>query len=287
MRNVFVQLRRGALAFGLSLAQLPGASASTLVVSSDDWVFAGSRGQGTGTFVRNLVNEFGRRIHFHSSVGRLVGGGLPVLMRGAGAIYTAGTTRPFTLPYLRQLDAIFLGANYLSPIEKSVLTQYFEGGGNVFIMAGTNYGGAQVEAEAWNDFLAPYDIQLAPRYTSYRGYVTPMGDPLFDGVTGLLMLNPSRMFGNVVCCLEENAFSIVRLPDGPTPDDPRPGPTPQVPVPAAGLLLASGLGLVAAGGLRRRRRGRAAPLTRARGHAGLARRARLVYRTHVETAGQP
>lgn len=234
----------GALALGLAAGTATGAAAGTLVVSADEWPLSNSAfslAPTTAQFVANLVSEFGTRIHAYSNNFGYTQSSLATAMTTAGATYTTGLGITFDLPTLQTYDAIFLGGNYLTAPQKGVLTSYLNGGGGVYISAGTGNGGAAGEAAAWNDFLAPYGIQLQPVYTGYSGILSGGVDPLFAGVASLFMQNPNGLTGNVVCCTQEDAFSVVRMT------------MPAIPVPASGVLLGTALAGAAAGALRRRR----------------------------------
>ncbi len=221
-----------------------GASAGTLVVSADEWPlsnFGLSAAPTTSQFVANLVAEFGTRIHAYSSNFGYTEASLANAMSNAGATYTTGLGITFDLPTLQSYDAIFLGGTYLTAPQKTLLADYLNGGGGVYISGGTGIGGAGGEAAAWNDFLAPFGVQFQPVYTGFVGLLTAGGDPLFNGVSTLYFGNPKGLTGNVVCCTQEDAFAVVRMT------------MPAIPVPASGVLLGTALAGAAAGALRRRR----------------------------------
>jgi len=220
------------------------AGAGTVFVNGDEWTLSNS-GFGfapdTGQFVDNLVAEFGTAIHAYLTNFGYTGSSLAAAMSSAGATYTTGLGITFDLPTLLTYDAILLGGTFLNASEKTVLSSYVDGGGNVYISAGTG-GGAAAEAAAWNDFLAPFGIELGSNYAG-SGNVTTTGDTLFAGVSSLYIAGANPVVSGSFCCTELPVFAVSRME------------MPAVPVPAAGLLLGSALAAGTAAGALRRRRG--------------------------------
>jgi hypothetical protein len=214
---------------GISAGAL-SAQAGTIVVSNDEWELSDTgfaNAATTGQFVSNLVAEFGPRIHAYSTNFGFNGGALAAAMSGAGATYTAGTGIAFDLPTLSSYDAIFLGGVYLSPAQITTLGQYVANGGGVYIAGGTGNGGPNVEAAAWNPFLAPFGISFTSPYNGIAGNIPVSGDPIFAGVSSLYQNNGNSIAGSHnVCCGNDGLYAVVR-------DVPEPGPLALV---AIGLL---------------------------------------------------
>lgn len=221
--------------------------AATVVVAHDEWAlttFGFSQSPDASTFVQNLVNEFGTRIHAYSTNFGLDNVTLSSAMATAGATFTAGTGFAFTLANLAGIDGVMLAGNYLSATELADLSAYVAGGGNVYIAGGTGFGGAGTEAAAWNSFLAPFGIQMnGATYDGVSGNLPVSGDPLFAGVSTLYSNNGNALTGaGVVCCGDRGLYAVWRSDDEPAP----------VPLPATGILLMGAVGGVAA--LRRRKK---------------------------------
>jgi hypothetical protein len=241
-----------ALAVVLSGGVAAESDAATIFVNHDEWTlsnFGFSSAADTGKFVSNLVAEMGPKIHAYSTNTTAFNSSLATAMSNAGATYTSGAGFAFTLENISGYDALFLGGTYLSLGELGVLSNYVAGGGNVYIAGGTGSGGAATEAAAWNSFLEPFGVQMAPTYNGIGGTLPVSGDSLFDGVSALYQNNGNSLSGpSVFCCGELGLYAVYRTDDGGN----GPGPNP-IPLPAAGLLLVGGVMSLAA--VRRRRKG--------------------------------
>ncbi len=78
-------------------------------------------------------------------------------MSGAGHELTI-TTGSFTLPILQQYDGVFVAG---LPVPSQVLIDYVEGGGSVYVAAGTGaLGTPENEAAAWNPFLEHFGLRF-------------------------------------------------------------------------------------------------------------------------------
>jgi hypothetical protein len=227
----FEKTRLAVAATALCLAATT-ASSATIVVSADEWALSDTGYANAGlanvdTYVQNIVAEFGPRLHAFSTNFSYTGAQLAASMANAGATYSTGLGITFDLPTLSTFDGILLGGNYLSDAEETVLGQFVAGGGSVYIVAGTGIGGAAAEAEAWNDFLSPFDIQLIGSYVGPTGNVAVSGDPLFSGVSQLYQDNANGMqlTSKVVCCASQPLYAVSR------------DSTTVIPLPASGLLF--------------------------------------------------
>lgn len=238
----------GAIALAVSLFALP-ANSATLVVNGDEWTlsdngFAQAGVANVDRFVANLVDEFGPSIHAFSTNFGFTEPALAAAMAAAGATYTTGLGIAFDLPTLDTFDAILLGGDYLNDAQEAVLASYIAGGGNVYIAAGTGLGGAAFEAAQWNDFLAPFGIELGPVYDGPSGVLPVVSaDPLLAGVSALFSNGANTIVaGDVICCGPDGDLIAVWRSDDP------PG---EVPLPASALLLLAGLAGMASTRLRR------------------------------------
>lgn len=237
LRIFLAALAASALSFGM-------AQATTIVVNHDEWTLSDTgfaSAADTGTFVSNLVAEFGPDIHAYSNNFGFTGSSLGNAMTSAGANYSTGTGFAFTLANISAFDAIMLGGHYLSGGELAVLAAYVAGGGNVYIAGGTGVGGSAAEAAAWNSFLAPFGIQMSSSYDGIGGNRPVAGDSLFAGVGSLYSNNGNGLTGSsVVCCgASVGEYAVYRAPA-------------PVPLPASSLLLGTALAGIA---LLRRKRG--------------------------------
>jgi hypothetical protein len=112
----------------------------------------------------------------------------------------------FTLANLQNFSAVFLGGDNLTGAELAALTAYVNGGGGVYIAAGTAgiTGGAAGEAAQWNTFLNGFQLNLASVYNGFSGNIpTNSSSPVLNGVTQLFYNN-----GNSVNATGPNAQII-------------------------------------------------------------------------------
>lgn len=183
----------------LSPASVP--LSGRIVVNHDEWTLSDVGFSQTGNaaaFARNIAQWFtggrpGRFLAYSPNFG-LQGSALATTLRNAGHTWTATINVPFTLGTLRQYDAVFLGGYQA---DTTVLTQYVREGGNVYLMAGTGWGGSAFEAAQWNPFLEAFGMRFAPVYNQIGGVMGGMTvHPVLSGV-------PSLFY--------DNGNSIVRL----------------------------------------------------------------------------
>ncbi len=105
-------------------------------------------------------------------------------MTGAGHEWTL-TVVPFTLPLLQQYDGVFLGG---VPVPSQVLIDYVEGGGNVYVAAGTGgFGSAASEAAAWNPFLEAFGLRFHDEWNTALFTTIAVNEThdIFEGVDRL------------------------------------------------------------------------------------------------------
>ena len=158
----------------------------------------------------NLANWFtgGRpgRFLVYSAFYGLIGHEIAATMTAAGHTWTVDMSVPFTLSYLLQYDAVFVGGQVA---DNTVLIDYVRAGGNVFIEGGTGLGGNPYEAGHWNVFLRAFGLAFADNYdlSRTRGiYTITSTSSLFNGVTQLyedtgnpiLKLDPSDPYVQIL-----------------------------------------------------------------------------------------
>lgn len=124
---------------------------------------------------------------------------LNTTLTGAGYSWTSYTSIPgfaFDLPTLLGFNGVFLALS--PPANNSVLIDYVNAGGNVYVAAGTGVGGPASEAAAWNSFLRSFGLQLDG--SGYNGIgaagiggvvpiQNPFGHPVLNGVSSLYQNN--------------------------------------------------------------------------------------------------
>ena len=250
-------MRNSILVF-IVLALWPaGADAGRIVVNHDEWTtsnagFASAGAANTTAFVQNVASFLAggpgpANILAYSTDFSLTQSSFANALTAAGHTLTVTTAITFDLPTLLGFDAVFLagqpGAN------TTVLTNYVNAGGGVYLAAGTFLGGtATGEANAWNPFLNNFGLAL--QGGSYNGVIGTLAvggsHPIFTGVSSLYYNNGNTVvpFG-----VNPNAQIVEQTASGAgliaVFDD-----LAEIPEPTAWLLMASGL--CALGLLRRR-----------------------------------
>jgi hypothetical protein len=165
----------------------PAFAGGRIVVAFDDWTLSNqgfSLAPSTPTFALNVANWFtggapGNFLVRSANFG-LTQTALKQTMTGAGHTWTVSTAGTFDLALALQYDAIFVGGTAVST---SVLTDYVNAGGNVYIFGGS---GSLSEATTWNPFLNVFGLSYSSGYVGTGG-VSPISSshPVLAGVTGL------------------------------------------------------------------------------------------------------
>ncbi|MFB2975487.1 hypothetical protein [Microseira sp. BLCC-F43] len=165
----------------------PGTQQGKIVVAADQRPLTNTgfdRAPDTEIFVKNIANWFTGgakgKFHVYSANSGLIQSRLEKAMTDAGHTWTVKVSQKFDLDTLKQYNGIFLGAE---PKDNQVLIDYVKSGGNVYLMAGTSYGGYEDEAKRWKTFLNEFGLEISPHEININGNRTiNSSHPIFAGV---------------------------------------------------------------------------------------------------------
>jgi len=182
-----------ALAFILALSSVIPVQAGKIVLMNDEWMlsYAGFVAPNDpGQFALNVANWFtgnsGNFLVYSNNFG-LTGASLAGVMTGAGYGWNVSMVQPQTLATLQGYDAVFLAGD---AFDNSVLIDYVNGGGNVFLEGGTGVGGSVAEANRWNTFLNAFGLGFGTAYNGIGGDIAINSThPIFDGLDHLYQNN--------------------------------------------------------------------------------------------------
>jgi len=179
-----------------ALSWASSALAGSLIVNNDEWPltntgFASAGGTNAATFAQNAALfltgvSSGASIWLDSDN---MGLNQSTLQTALGA-YTV-TDTGFSLATLQTYSAVFLGGDVLTSAEETALIAYINGGGGVYISAGTgSLGSAAAEAAQWNAVINTFNLSLASSYNGLSGNLaTNSSSPVLNGVTQLFYNN--------------------------------------------------------------------------------------------------
>jgi hypothetical protein len=181
--------------FIVSSVFVSNSTAGKIVLSNDEWEFTNYGFSQTvsdsGIFATNVASWFtggstGNFLAYSSNFG-LTGSSLANTMTSAGHNWTVSTGVTFDLATLATYDGIFLAGN---AADNSVIIDYVNNGGNVYLAGGTGWGSATAEANRWNTFLNTFGLGFGTPYNGVRGNI-PINSThdLFDGVDYLYQNN--------------------------------------------------------------------------------------------------
>lgn len=191
---------RGLIAGAVCAAAFAGAGdayAGKVVLANDEWTFTdvgfGAAPIPTTDFVENVTAWFSGggagTFHAYSTNFGLTGVSLAAAMAGAGHTYTTGFSPDFDLPTLLTFDGVFL-AGPGTTIDTSVLIDYVQAGGNVYLAGGTGgfSGNSSLEAAFWNPFLNAFGLSYGTSFNFVGPGIIPIasGHPIFDGPGGVV-----------------------------------------------------------------------------------------------------
>jgi RHS repeat-associated protein len=186
-----------------------------IVLSHDEWPLSAtgfSQAPDAAIFAQNIASWFtgggtGRFLVFSSNFSLAASSPFCPILMGAGHTCTVDTSLPFDVPTLQGFDGIFLVGKVNEGIpDNTVLIQYVENGGHVYLAGGTGeFRDASEEAAAWNTFLHHFGL-------GFEG-------PVYNGVGGTLPIRSSHpVFVGVRSLFQDNGNDIS------TPDPARPCP---------------------------------------------------------------
>jgi hypothetical protein len=168
--------------------------AGKIVLSNDEWEFTDygfSQSSDAGLFAANVASWFtggstGNFLAYSTNFG-LTGSSLASVMTSEGHAWTVTTGVTFDLATLSTYDGVFLAGN---AADNSVLTDYVNNGGNVYLAGGTGWGGAYAEANRWNAFLNAFGLGFGAPYNLVIGNI-PISSTheIFNGVSSLYQNN--------------------------------------------------------------------------------------------------
>ena len=156
-----------------------------IVVAHDEWTLSNagfSAAPSTTQFVQNVASWFsgglaGNFRAWSSNFG-LNQSSLAAAITSAGHSWSVSTAGSFDLATLQQYDGVFLVG---TPVNAAVLTSYVQGGGNVYMAAGTT----GQDRNLINPFLANFGLQIGPLNGWVETYAISSPHPIFAGVSSL------------------------------------------------------------------------------------------------------
>ena len=196
-----------ALIFTVTVLSVP-AQAGRIVANNDEWttsnvgyiVAGGVSANNFGFNLATFLAGSGGNILVYSDLFALNESSFKSTLSVGGFNVTYGKASANLSGY----NAVFLAEAL--PGSAIDLAAFVNGGGGVYIAAGTGYPGAAAEAARWNPFLTSFGLQLDSVYNNFQGNVTAgnSGHALLNGVTQLYYLN-----GNTVSATGGNSHASI------------------------------------------------------------------------------
>ena len=179
----------------LVLSLVCTANAGKIVLANDEWTLSNTGFSGPNdpaTFATNVASWFtgglpGNFLAYSNNFG-FTQSSLSTAMTGAGNSWTVSTAGVFDTTTLLGYDGVFIGG-FLA--DNSVLIDYVEAGGNVYLAGGTaTLGSSSQEAAAWNTFLNNFGLGFGTSYNGVGGNISiSSAHPIFNGVDSLYQNN--------------------------------------------------------------------------------------------------
>jgi hypothetical protein len=209
------------------------ASANRIVLNNDEWTFTNTgfgMSSGAGQFANNIASWLtdgtgGNNILILSQNFGLVESQFGNALASGGFNVTYNTSGANTAD-LSAYQAVFLAGN---PVDNSLLTDYVNNGGNVYLAGGTGWGGSTQEAANWNPFLNSFGLGFGSFYNGVNGALTPPAThPIFNGVGTVYFNNGNNALdlvagGNSQVVWNSGATGLIAVYDGNTAAVPEPG----------------------------------------------------------------
>ncbi len=169
-----------------------------IVVNGDEWTLSNDGIKGApdaAVFATNIAKWFAGdrpgKFHAYSTNFGLTGSVLAETMQKAGHTWTVGINISWDIATLLTYDGIFVGGDVA---DNQVLIDYVKADGNVYVMAGTGWGGAQGEANHWNPFLNAFGFNLVGEYNGiYGNQPVSNSHPILAGVKELFQNNSNSI----------------------------------------------------------------------------------------------
>ena len=188
------------------------AAAGRIVLANDEWPLSNtgfSNSPSVENYIQNIANLFADggsgTFHAYSTNFGLTESSLAAAFSSAGHTLTTGTGITFNVPTLLTYDGVFFAGE---PGNISVLTDYVNAGGNVYLAGGTT-SNAPVVANFWNPFLNSFGLGFESVINvDIGGAVEPIESthPIFANVTdiyqaggqGVLDIDPNNLQNQVL-----------------------------------------------------------------------------------------
>ncbi|MBS3919114.1 MAG: PEP-CTERM sorting domain-containing protein [Deltaproteobacteria bacterium] len=180
----------------ICLLSTSGAQAGKIVLANDEWQltnygFTVNPINDPATYVNNVAKWFtggspGNFLAYSSNFG-LTGSHLASTMTTAGHTWNVTMGITFNLATLLTYDGVFIAGD---SADNTVLINYVNAGGNVYLAGGTGWGGPVDEAARWNTFLNYFGLGFGSFYNGVQGNIEiSSSHPIFAGVDHLYQNN--------------------------------------------------------------------------------------------------